>query len=305
MTLSPQERSKIWQDFSAYADQHPLQIQQNEIPRAWHFAMQPLAYATLFLIIISGGALSYASEDALPRDPLYFVKREVNERFALATTSLFPDAYAKTNIRMVERRLEEAETLVLERKADPIVLAELSEDIVEHSEKVRSYSSSSEDTEIHNAHEASSDLENTLEAHAIILQAVSETQEDQSDIVSPFITRLASTSELAEDVREEIQEKIEESEYGVEPYLAILTEDLSNVLEDIESTRIEHGTSSPFNDERIELIEVSEAARKRGEALLKEGETGEAFREIHDALQNAHKAERLLQRESELAEEND
>jgi len=78
----------------------------------------------LVLILILGGGVAAAAEQSLPGDALYSFKTNVNEQI-MALLAISPEAEARWQARVIERRLEEAEELVREGE----LTAELAEDI--------------------------------------------------------------------------------------------------------------------------------------------------------------------------------
>lgn len=74
--------------------------------------------AASFMLLVALGGTVYAAEGALPGDTLYPIKTEVNERVrtALAVTD---EAKVRLEMRLMERRLEEAEKLSIRTKVSP------------------------------------------------------------------------------------------------------------------------------------------------------------------------------------------
>jgi hypothetical protein len=90
----------------------------------------------LIIAIILGGSLSVAAENATPGDTLYTVKTNINEN----VRSLFEASdseQAKWDVRMAERRLEEAEKLEAEGKLNAETKAEINANIKSHLENAK------------------------------------------------------------------------------------------------------------------------------------------------------------------------
>lgn len=122
--MSPDEKGIVRYNLSSFIDKHPAKaihrapaterfarISPYSAPSMSHFftAGKILAFA-LILVMVSGGTLAFAAENALPGDVLYPIKINVNEpiRGALAVT---PEEKADWQATRVERRLSEISIL--------------------------------------------------------------------------------------------------------------------------------------------------------------------------------------------------
>jgi len=95
------------------------------------FAMR--AVAGIVLVLIVGGGTAYAAEGALPGQPLYAVKINVNEpvEVALATT---PQAKVAVETQLAQRRVAEAEALASQGSLDATTSDELEHNFDEHAQ---------------------------------------------------------------------------------------------------------------------------------------------------------------------------
>lgn len=102
------ERSPMFANFLEHA---------RSLPRL--FSRPALASFLAFGMLLTGSGISYAAEGALPGEPLYSVKVNVNEtvRDLLAISS---EAKATWAAERVERRLEEVEVLTAASQIDPV-----------------------------------------------------------------------------------------------------------------------------------------------------------------------------------------
>lgn len=102
-------------------------------PFSWVFAHRVLAFAAVLAILGSSAGVSYAAESALPGDPLYAIKTNVNEplRGVLATT---PQAKAEWAIQVAGERAKEAATLAAEKRLDATTQAQLETSLVAHAQ---------------------------------------------------------------------------------------------------------------------------------------------------------------------------
>jgi hypothetical protein len=90
-------------------------------PWAWFLEARRLQAAFLLLVIIIGygSSATLAAEGALPGDVLYPVKTRVVEPIARLVAARSPAAEARFETRLLEKRLEEAETLESGKKLVP------------------------------------------------------------------------------------------------------------------------------------------------------------------------------------------
>lgn len=83
------------------------------------------------LVVLGGGGTAYASEGALPGDPLYSIKVGVVEPLR-TTLAIGAEARAEAHLALAERRLEEAEALAAQGKLTEETTAELENNFETH-----------------------------------------------------------------------------------------------------------------------------------------------------------------------------
>jgi hypothetical protein len=81
-------------------------------------------------ITIAFGGVSFAAEQALPTDPLYFVKTKINEPVARAFTGASPVKQADFEVKLAEKRLTEVEELVTNQPVEERHREEIKERVV-------------------------------------------------------------------------------------------------------------------------------------------------------------------------------
>jgi len=83
-----------------------------------HMLFRPFAatLASAFILTLAGGGMAYAAEGSLPGDLLYPIKVHITEP-VISTLSFTPARRAQWNVRIIERRLTEANAL--EGKSNP------------------------------------------------------------------------------------------------------------------------------------------------------------------------------------------
>ena len=184
VSLSSQETSDMRQELESFMRSHPVRRSFSVFSPGSYipsFRFASLAFAVVLLITSSGGAVAYASENALPGDSLYTVKTDIVE--PLRERMAFGDkAKARWHLKRTQRRLHEAKTLMNRGDFTSAKQALIQQRLEHHIEKLQnrldSLSGQPEADAIRSA------LEAELETHESFLQQVgtgSVTREDMQD----------------------------------------------------------------------------------------------------------------------------
>ena len=104
-----------------------------------------VAFLSFLIVIGYGSSMTLAAEGALPGDILYPIKTRVNEPVARLITATSPAAEATFETKLLEKRLEEVETLDTREKLDPELKRVVREVIREQSIKARTKIKDAED----------------------------------------------------------------------------------------------------------------------------------------------------------------
>ncbi|OHA83679.1 MAG: hypothetical protein A2408_02505 [Candidatus Yonathbacteria bacterium RIFOXYC1_FULL_52_10] len=136
----------------------------------------------LLIVLLIGGGTTIAAEQTLPGDTLYPMKVEVNEqvRSAFAVSS---EAQAKWDTRRTERRLEEAEQLMLQARLTAEAQTKIETQLEEN---FQSFDEQQTKLKAKNKHavaaEAGADLESSLRVHEQILATIASQGNLSSDV---------------------------------------------------------------------------------------------------------------------------
>lgn len=168
--LSDTERKRVRADL----EEHIMANQPVRSP--WQGILSPLqdiqvpavVAALLFFMI---GGVSLLAEDALPGDPLYAVKINVNERM-MGIASLNDDvSEAENESRIASRRIAELEALAARGSLDPQVSNRLTTAISQHTQLAREHIKAASDAgEVSSALSLETELISTLNTHGDILE---------------------------------------------------------------------------------------------------------------------------------------
>lgn len=207
--LSDGVRARMRAELSAYADLHSAPeaavMKSGDGRFIWYESRwsalalftYPRKHMALFVPIMIalalGGGTSFAAERALPGDTLYPIKVEVNERVRSALT-FSAEGEAELAARLAERRLAEAEKLIVEGRFDAETRAELETKIEARLNQADAAAERmAERGNAARAAEIRAQLSGSLNAHASILGALSA--ESQSDAAAGFVTNLRARTD--------------------------------------------------------------------------------------------------------------
>lgn len=202
--MTPEERGRVSAALLSHMSNHPLPASSEK-----HFSsIFTRAVSFAAIVLFAGGGVAFAAEGALPTDPLYPVKIHVTEavRGGLALSG---ERKAEWQADLIERRLEEAEALALQRALTP----ELEEDVVRrievHAQSAEKYIAALSPEEEDIAEGVRSQIEAGLRAHEEILTEVAISREEGAEplrligAVQETFPRLSSAQEGAMALRME------------------------------------------------------------------------------------------------------
>jgi hypothetical protein len=190
--LSTEDRARMRSELLAYADLHAVNPIESPVAHSLRlFSMRLYAgLAAIMLVVVGGVGTAYASEDALPGDPLYTFKVAVSEP---VQTALIPSERGKATWHAVlaERRLEEAAKLASEDKLTPETQEMLAVNLNTHIETSAEAADHLEQSgDVDGSLSARSDLEARLTAHEHILGVIASSMASSSAPTNMAVARL-------------------------------------------------------------------------------------------------------------------
>jgi len=219
--LSDSERSQLRGAISAFMSEHPARAPFDM--RALDWAERSLAHVSRFftagrsrfalsaaLVLLVGSGTSYAAEAALPGQALYAVKIGINERIS-AVFAMSPASSARFEAQLVERRLEEAESLAalgkLTLQGREQIELNLSVATANFAAQIAKLATSSE-SDIATAANVQSDLEATLVAHAQVLAAIGSAVPEASSVVVSLEASVHGHMKTVRDARVKLDDQL-------------------------------------------------------------------------------------------------
>ncbi len=282
-----------------------------------HHVSGALVIATVLTTSTFG--VSFAAGDALPGDLLYGVKVNINEEVKTAFLNE-ADRMAWEQER-AKRRLVEASQLAAEGKLDDDAREQVSKLFAEHTEAVVEQVLAYEATDPVLAAEASSEFEESLDAHEavlarLIVESEDEPQESSIELVEQVRTAAMEVGKIREDAEEKIgtteKEGVEGTE-GTDDVTAPVDEDGINsanmrvratyraqarVFELLENAENLYGELDPSSETGMQVS----AQIEHGKVLLAEGNTALGEYNYSDAYSVYREAVALLQKVVQLLE---
>lgn len=178
ISLTDEEKNKMLHNLKLHVKFHqPVKNHysfKNIFSSLPKLALEKMSYvlASILILVLAGGSVTYASEKSLPGDILYPVKINVVEpiREAMAVT---PDQKAQVEAGLAEERLREAETLSVEGKLSTTTADNLNNNYKEHEKNFfRLANEIPGNKNPNNIPNVQKEFENRINSHADILQKI-------------------------------------------------------------------------------------------------------------------------------------
>ncbi len=255
--LSEKEKNLLRYRVSEFIAFNPIRGNTKVAKKSFYFSIftfrtlsKTIALALILLVVVGGSGVTYASSSALPGDKLYQVKVNVNERIE-EKLALTTEAKTQVHSTHVERRLNEARTLVQNQNLSPekkeIVKTNLEKNVKSVTQSIESLKN---EGKIEKALEMTSNISPVLETHKEIL--VKKNESKNNDIegtslsqeleleTSVSVGSLIETIDIAikqiEEVEETVIEKILDNQESLENLTSKNKEEVNNTINSIRAS---------------------------------------------------------------------
>ncbi len=270
--------------------------------------LRPVFIFLIAALFLTGGVgIAFAAEGTLPGDTLYPVKIYVNEKL-VATFALTAETKAKWETRIAERRLEEAEQLLVEIQTEAEILAQLRASFGNQAERVNDRMAEFEARGDHEIKaEISSRFETSLKAHEKILTKLSagreDGQEEQEEAIQELIWEVRTQAETSSSSR--VQAENEVSTHSQTEIKAAAEGKLGaaeNKIAEVESFlgKLESRIGVAAAAQAQAKLDTARGTVAQGKAKLESESFGEAFVLFQQALRQAQEAQLALEASEEL-----
>jgi hypothetical protein len=276
LRLSGAEKSEMRTDFSAFLDKNPLPIQS---PFRYHrFTFIKSAGLTLIVFFMITGVVS-AAEDSLPDEFLYPVKTNINEP-VLEALSFTSERKAKVHLSLVEKRLLEAEELLIKDRGTVEIMKKLQEDVKEHAEEVNKnledIQLSDEEDKMVKAESVNSDFEAVLNIHSDILEQVANDESEES-IMKPITNEVKMQNINTGSRGDALQSALFSSNVTVEK-INHTTKVIRKKIKEIEKNiSVEIGNQDKDINEELVNIQLAKDLIVKSNLRLKDGSPRESL----------------------------
>lgn len=270
----------------------------------------------LIVIILAGGGVSFAAENALPGDSLYALKLDVNERVR-GWAALSPEAEANWQVRRAERRLDEAVVLAANGKLNAEAAAQVQANFEDHVQAVaRNILALNADEGFQAAAGVTSDFETSLEAHEKIFRGIQSKNEiaaeaklqamfaadttagDKDTEIAKFISKLKTRSKSVAKTRVDIEARIAgqakaDVQVAAQARHKEAEKKLAEAVEHVKKMKQMLGANAVVQAEA--RLELARQAVLEGKAKLEAGFYAEAFSFFQKAHRIAQEAKLLIE----------
>ena len=212
--LSAEEKNRMRKNISAFMRARPVSGADPYRSIRWfNFSLfssgRSLAAAGVLGVILMG-SVSYAAEGALPGEPLYSVKLNVNEQVQ-RMIALTPKAQANWEATAAERRLTEVETLAKTGKLNPELKAQIKKTFETHAEAAKNKIAQLTSRQDANAAaNIGSNFESSLRAHEKILTQLEDRNDASTSILASVKVKTATIAQERQDAEDTISAKTPE-----------------------------------------------------------------------------------------------
>ncbi len=287
LRLSDHEKAEMFLHIQNHIDESlkkPIPSPFNVFSFIQHHAI----YATSFALLLLISATSAAAETALPGDLLYSVKKNVNEGVMQALAFDTQDK-AAVQIRLVDRRLEEAEKVIAQNSAskDETLLA-LASEVQDHAQAALTHIENvhTEDSVV-TAVELTNDLSTTLSAHDSVIDEVTA-QEDGAGIAANEATDTQPVAPMAATMS--MAKMMAASEAPEEPTLSSIIEETK---QQVQATSDNLSSLVVTSDEPLVSEDKLNESKAQVQNILEDENVSTSTKEtveylVHSAEENAN-----------------
>jgi hypothetical protein len=303
LALFPHERASIREALAKrLASETPSRPVPSPFFSYFSFA-QRSAFAFLALIAVALGGTAVAAEGALPGDTLYGVKVGLNERVE-RIASVGTLARAQVDVRHAEERIREVELLAAKDENDTREVAAIAKLIDEHIQRA----GEAAEELAREGNDADADLvaariDSALSAHADILEAQAENEEDEGRRRLRALSVALSVA-AKERIPEEEKTKARTGDYYERIALAReahVKRSVASLAKELKSDGVPEETIAALTEEHDALESALEDARMR-EA---EGDYRDAAQMYETLAKRAYRALALVTSAKRIADHTD
>ena len=259
--------------------------------------VKPQYVSVALLVILIGGGVSFAAENALPGEPLYQVKTSVNEN-VLGLFAFTPQSKAQLHTELVVRRLEEVEKLAIAGKLDATTTAQaevkIDSNLAVIKDSVKQLENSNNSAA---AADTSSKAESSLKVHEAILDTLASSTTAVNSAVQDMAKNVNIQATALSLDRAGIDSRSSSSTLSINALItqqSVAQDAIGSVQDEVNASTT--GTSTPKSviTAKAKLAEAFDILKQGGEKFNAK-DYGEAFLLFKKAEKTALDARAVLQ----------
>ncbi|MBI2010807.1 MAG: hypothetical protein HYS89_01035 [Candidatus Colwellbacteria bacterium] len=264
--------------------------------------LKPMPIVLVIVLLLSGGT-AMAAGGSLPGDALYPVKVEVNERVQ-GWLTFDTAAKADLNVRLAERRLEEAEKLAARGRLDAETQAEIEVRLNERAERARVLASRFADAgNLEISLNISSGLEAMFRAHELVLRGLLIVKPEAETSINAMLQGVKANTASSMEARSETEANLAaNANADFEAAARGKMTAAENKIEEVEAffDKKKESTDAELVAEAEVRLRAAETAFAEGKEKLAAEGYAEAFILFNQALWLAEEAQLTLAAEGNL-----
>lgn len=284
ISLGREEKTKMKAEFFQYMDENPIEVRPKQKKK-----LTPSPYKFYSLGIVIAVCVLYValSESALPGNPMYAFKTNMNERI-MQNLAVSPESSARISTKLLERRLDEAAKLGLDKESTEPEWQTVVTGIDRASKNLTSNVSEIAETDASLAASFYSEHMALLDAHETVFDGVKKKSGQRR--IDTVIDEIHAQQESNVSVRTMIAAKLQEKEQAdIEISIEESIAESEEILKDV---KILIARETAEND--IESVKLLETAVDEAEGTLAQGKKELEKGDRVDALLLFEEANKIL-----------
>ncbi len=207
-----------------------------------------MALSAMFFVVFVGGSVSAIADSALPGDPLYAFKLNVNEEVKGVFLNT-PEEKVVFQKNRIETRVSEIQTLADSKTLTKAKQERAQQAITLHVQELSKELTTLSDEEPNTALTVTASLEESLKASRGTLEAaggVSSETAASSLMMAKVSTEGAPAAAPSDGISEALKTVNDALEQVSKEEVKILTKEINNISEEIDGVEMPNGTSTPL-----------------------------------------------------------
>jgi len=298
ISMDKERKNSIRNEILSFMKEHPLE----KADRKLHPMRVKFGMAVFLSIFLAGGVMTARAESALPGEILYLVKLGVNERVE-SFFAFSDESKARLNIQLANRRFQEAEKLIIQKRINNKNCQQIRDGFLEHAQAIEDCVNKFNDNEMHGiAIKTASEFEASLKAHSRVLEEIKYKSENSDDADSLINEIENMESEILKSGIYSEEKELDDSEGKKDE---LYREKLKSAQEAVDEVRriIEEKQEKLGREATVQAENNLELARQeieKGKNRFEAGDYGASFSLFEKSKKIAKESKKLIEAKIEL-----